>query len=211
MAPLINDFDVTTDDLDYYSSEPKAAPLHAEATAQSPSAEPQQTQQRRHVSFDETVIVRIVINRDEFTTEETKASWYDRQDLRQMRDGAKADARLVESGVLVEGDDCSIRGVESRTANGIRAKRQSRMNAYAAVFFEMDSQECMNVYDEDAIADAYFSCSEPCLMTAHMIGVRDAEIAKAIQGEKPEQLFGASLLLDFSTPESNRLIYSLAA
>ncbi|KAL3911046.1 MAG: hypothetical protein SGILL_007439, partial [Bacillariaceae sp.] len=175
MAPLINDFDYIIDDLDYFPA-PAKAPLHSEATAQSP--EQQQSQQRRNVSFTETVIVHRVINREDFSVEETTASWYDRQDLRQMKDSAKAEARLVESGVLAESEDCSIRGLESKTSNGIRAKRQSRMNAYAAVFFEIDSQEDMCIRDEDAIADAYFTYSESSLVTAQMIGVRDAEIAK---------------------------------
>ena len=207
MAPLINDFDYIIDDLDYFAATAKA-PLHTEATAQSPE---HQQPQRRSVSFSETVTIQRVINREDFSEEETKASWYDRQDLRSMKDSAKAEARLVESGVLVESDDCSIRGLESKTANGIRAKRQSRMNAYAAVFFEIDSQEDMCIHDVDAIADVYFGYSEPSLVTAQMIGVRDAEIAKAIQGQKQEQLFGASLLLDLSTTESKRPIYSLAA
>lgn len=207
MAPLINDFDDIVDDLDYFPATAKT-PLHSEVTAQTSEQTPQR---RRRVSFTETVIIRRVIKREDMSAEETKASWYDRQDLRQMKDSAKAEARLVESGVLAKGDDCSIRGLESKTASGIRAKRQSRMNAYASVFFEIDSQEDMGIHDEDAIADAYFAYSEPCLVTAQMIGLRDAEIAKAIQGQKQEQLFGASLLLDLSTSKSKSPIYSVAA
>ncbi|KAL3924130.1 MAG: hypothetical protein SGILL_001239 [Bacillariaceae sp.] len=223
MAPLINDFDFTIiDDLDFCVSsqqqqqQHKTSALHSAAhdTAPSSAAQRPPRSQRRNISFSETVVVHRIINREDFSAAETRASWYDRNDLRRMKDATKSEARLVESGVLTEGEDCSIRGLESKTANGLRAKRQSRMNAYAAVFFEIDNQDDMGMTDADAIADAYFAYSEPSLVTAQMIGVRDAEIAKGLQSQKPQQLFGGatSLSLLLSTHESTLTpIYSLAA
>lgn len=209
MAPLINDTDnylaLDVDDYDFYSEvvskENTSAPLH-----ETPS-----TSQKR-ITFSANVTSHEVMSRDEYTVEEMKATWYDRPALRQMKECARSDARLVESGVLVEGDDVSFRGLEAKTSHGLRRKRQNRMNAYAAVFFEIDTQQDIGMSDDNAIADAYFAYSEQCLVAAHMIAVRDAEEAKhAMHSMKAEARFGASLLFSLATTASNSMMISSAA
>lgn len=208
MAPLINENDymfVDISDFDFYSTadvntkESTSASLHVAST-------------ERRVSFATHVTSRDVMNRDGYTAEEMTATWYDRSLLRQMKECAKSEARLVESGVLVEGGDVSIRGLEAKTSKGVRRRRQSRMNAYAAVFLEIDTQQNMGMSDDDAIADAYYTYSEPCLVAAHMIAVRDAEDAKAaLQSMKMETQFGASLLWNHLATPASDLLFSHAA
>ncbi|KAG7354439.1 hypothetical protein IV203_003795 [Nitzschia inconspicua] len=197
MAPLIDETDylVDVDDYDFFSEidskDNSSAPLHVT------SIQPK----HRRVSFSTNVTSHYVMSRDEYTAEEMKATWHDHPALRQMKNCARSDARLFESGVLAEGDDVSFRGLEARTTIGLRQKRQNRMNAYAAVFFEIDTQHDMGMTDDDAIADAYFNYSEPCLMAAQMIAVRDAEEAKnAMHSMKTDARFGASLLLNLAMP-----------
>jgi hypothetical protein len=189
MAPLINDNDymvVDIDGTDLFSSDiikQQSAPLHV--TPQT-SSKP-----RRQVSFFGTVTCHTVMNREGYTAEETKATWYDRSSLRQIKESARSEARLVESGVLAESDDISIRGLEGKTTYGVRQKRANRMNAYAAVFLEIDTQLDFGYVDEEAIADVYFSYSEPCLVAAQMLAVRDAEEAKnTMQSMELAHLFG---------------------
>jgi hypothetical protein len=210
MAPLISETDYLVTDIGDYnffseavvSKQTSTAPLHS-ASAKS---------RRRRVAFATDVIEHGMMSRVEYTAEEMKATWYDRSSLRQMKDCARSEARLVESGVLVEGDDVSIRGLEAKTSNGLRRKRQNRMNAYAAVFFEIDTQQDMGMADDDAVADAYFTFSEPCLVAAHMIALRDAEDAKiAMQSMKSGMKFGANLLFKLATPASDSMLISSAA
>ena len=97
-----------------------------------------------------------------------------------MREAVRSEAKLAESGLYVEGDDTTLRGLESATKEGRRGKRRRRINAYEAVFVEIDLQEEYGIWDEDAIADAYFECSELCQFTAEMIAKQDEVDAKTI-------------------------------
>jgi len=210
MAPLVNEdvaFVVDIDDIDFLSSEFKAetsgsGPLHTKDAKAS----------RRSVSFHETVVIHEVMNREGYTYHEVVACWYDRSDLRQMKDNARSEARLVQSGILVEGDDISIRGLESKTSEGARRKRQYRMNAYAAVFFEIETQNELGIVDEDAIADVYFNYSEHCQISAQMMAIRDADDVSAMDADaKNMDYFGANMLFNLSAAENIMVSNSAAA
>jgi hypothetical protein len=208
MAPLINETGYLAVDLDGYDFFSTSDFLNNTEKNPAPSRHVSTT---RRVSFSSDDTSHSVMCRKEYTIEERKATWYDRCSLRQMKDSAKYEARLAESGVLVECGDVSFRGLEAKMSEGLRRKRQSRMNAYAAVFFEIDSQQDVGMSDEFAVAVAYRTQSEPCLAAAHMIAVRDAEEAKiALQSMKRETKFGASLLWNLATHASDALLSSIA-
>jgi hypothetical protein len=158
---------------------------------------------QRFVSFD-AVDFREVLNRDAFTPEEIESCWYDRVDLRQMREDARSEARMMDSGLLEESDDVCLRGLECRTKEGARAKRQNRANVNAAIFFELDSQEDNGIYDDEAIADVYYNYSEHCQVSAQMIGARDAREAQLALAGMKSDFVGSSLryaAIKLSTPE----------
>ena len=217
MAPLHNDdvyvMDLDDEDLTYPSSTEfktssnLAPPLHEIVEANTSNT----VLIKRNVSFVPTLTTHVVMNRDEYTPEEMQMSWFGRNELRQMKEAAKSEAKLVQSGILIESDDVSVRGLENKTADGARRRRQNRLHAYAAVFFEMENQHDMGYVDEDAIADVYCNYSEHCYASAQMIAMRDAEDAKlSLQSMKLTESFGATLLLDLSTSESGQMISSAA-
>jgi hypothetical protein len=138
---------------------------------------------RKSVSFGAMAATHEVISRYDYSPEELEASFFDIEDMRRMKDTARSEAKLLDSSGLQEGP--SARGIEHRTRQGMKQKRQNRMNAYAAVFFEIDSQFEEDYFDEEAVADAYFEYSESCAMHAHKLGVRDALDACAIYEETP--------------------------
>merc|ERR1712224_134311 len=131
------------------------------------------TTHTKYVSFVEVTQTYEVINRNEFTQNERKAYWYNGEDMRRMKINARSEAKLLESGFLFESDDDSIRGLECRTKHGIRLKKKNRREAYDAVFCEIEYQENENHFDDQAIADIYFSCSNPCQMSAQEIAKQD--------------------------------------
>ncbi len=63
---------------------------------------------------------------------------------------------------------------------GARRKRQNRIDARAAVFFEQEMQEEDGYFDADAIADAYFERTERCQAEAQMLALRDEKEAMEI-------------------------------
>uniref|UniRef100_A0A7S4A8Y0 Uncharacterized protein n=1 Tax=Pseudo-nitzschia australis TaxID=44445 RepID=A0A7S4A8Y0_9STRA len=193
MAPLTKEFCLSLTSFDDEIDQPKTiiAPL-SECRIAAP----------RQVSFGADVYVYEVLNRGDYTPEEIEESWFNRNDMRRMKQGTRAEAKLVESGLLVQGKEVSIRGLESRTRDGIRRKRRNRMNAYGAVFFEIDCQDEERFVDEKLIADAYFVYSENCAMEAQMIGKRDEHDAMQIFQNKTNDFFGKKFcqsIVDLST------------
>jgi hypothetical protein len=107
----------------------------------------------------------------EYTPDEVKASWLNIDDMRRIKDESRSEAKLLDAGLLLAEKS---RGLEHRTRDGHKRKRRNRMRAYAAVFCEIEFQREEEILDEDAIADAYCACSEPCAIAAQQIGERDA-------------------------------------
>lgn len=182
MAPLLQDSDLlsmsTHDNNELFDEKNAFPPLHEGPITAVP---------RRHgVSFDTFETVYDVMGLDEYTPDELGASWFDHDDMIRMKDTARSDAKLLDSGLLVLGDkgadvlqsssskEISFRGLEYRTRKGVMRKRQSRINAWDAVFCEIDFQKQNDFLDEDAIADVYFLCSEASAVTARVTAKRDA-------------------------------------
>ena len=89
------------------------------------------------------VNVQHVMSLRDYTPKELEASWFDRDTLRSIRETARFETRLFDSGILFEdrthnGYKSTVRGL--RTRAGILRKRAYRWNALAAVFSEMDAQ-----------------------------------------------------------------------
>merc|ERR1712151_1472870 len=201
MAPVIQDYDLSLSSHDDVVDQAKAinTPLH-DTVISSP----------RSVSFGAMVSTYEVLSRNDYTYEEIEQSWFGRDDMRRMKESARSEAKLMESGLLVQSKDTSIRGLESRTRDGMRRKRQSRINAYAAVFLEIDCQDDEGYVDEELIADAYFVHSERCAMTAQMLGERDEKEAMEILQNQNAEFFGRSFC-ETITDLSMRSVASSAA
>mmetsp|Transcript_42036 Transcript_42036/g.42909 ORF Transcript_42036/g.42909 Transcript_42036/m.42909 type:complete len:181 (+) Transcript_42036:16-558(+) len=130
------------------------------------------------VSFDDVVSPTVydVDSLSDFTAQEIRDAWYDGHDLRCMKREARSDARqLMESGNNDNDNDIiCFRGLESRTRQGMKQKRQNRTNATTAVFVEINFQKEVGFIDEDAIARAYYVYSNACLVLAQLIAKQDA-------------------------------------
>merc|ERR1712194_453545 len=175
MAPLHGDefffSDQVGESIDHYDNQKRMfAPLHTVITATDARS------CRRSVSFDDNVVSTTydVESLADFTVQEIKDAWYDGHDLRRMKREVRTDARLfMESGDDLDHDIVCFRGLESRTRQGMKQKKQNRINTYTAVFLEIDFQEEVGFIDEDAIARACSIYSHACLVSAQMIAKQD--------------------------------------
>jgi hypothetical protein len=211
MAPLIHDDDmfVSNNDDHHHFHYQRNKALHCGQSQQEPDPTNSSAKRRRRVTFanDDSIISEYeVLPRLEYTVQETRSTWYDRYELRSFKDAARSEGKLVERGILYESIDVTIRGLESKTADGTRRKRTNRMNAYSAVFLEIETQQDLGFVDDDAIADVYYNCSEQCQFSAQMVGLRDAEDAKkcyscAVEAkfENNDDHFGANMLTMISS------------
>mmetsp|Transcript_2860 Transcript_2860/g.4553 ORF Transcript_2860/g.4553 Transcript_2860/m.4553 type:complete len:207 (+) Transcript_2860:368-988(+) len=172
MAPLIDDTPVSYD-INMIQSTADSANDQIMIDATKTLSVP-----HRHVSFCESITESEVLNRHDYTDQELRATWYSRTELRRIKEQVRDEAKLLEAGILTESVDVSTRGLESKTREGLRRKRENRMNANSAIFFELEGQEENGVVDDEAIADVYYAYSEHCQVTAHMLGMRDSILAK---------------------------------
>merc|ERR1719491_2923553 len=106
-----------------------------------------------------------VIGLDDYTPEELNACWYNAGDMQRMRTSTRSDAKMIDCGLLiVDNRTTSLRGLESRTREGMLRKKVRKLEAYAAVFSEIEFQQEEEFFDDELIADAYFTYSEPCAL-----------------------------------------------
>ena len=137
----------------------------------------EQAPKRKNVSFASVVNTNSIIHINDFSPEEIKMTWYNREELRVI----KAEAKIVANSLDKENTCLCLRGLEARTSAGARRKRQNRVEARGAVFFEQEMQDEDGYSDPDAIADAYFYSSERCQAEAQMLALRDQEEAMEVQ------------------------------
>ena len=194
MSPLIDDSE--TSNSSWWNREyvPKTSSQH-ETTTVGGGAE-------RRVSFVPLVKVFHVLSHVDYTDEELRSSWFDTDEMEQMKRNARTEADLVDSGILQRDTDfVAVRGIECRTREGIRRKKKHRKNAYAAVFFELECQIEDGVFDDDMLREAYEMYSETCAFLAHTVGKQDEAEALKINGVRK---------VDFPGPNFRKPIIAIA-
>ena len=184
MAPLIQAPDVSASSHDeLFDLKTIIAPLN----------EIENTDAPRSVSFFPMSVTYDIMSKDDYSSDEFKASWFDIDDMRRMKQDARSTAKLYGSGNLVLGEDFSIRGLEHRTREGMKRKRQARLNNYAAVFFELDKQRKNDVYTQELVAHASSFYSQHSARLAQSLGKQDAAEAIVIHRQcKNGDSFGAN-------------------
>merc|ERR1711935_714166 len=102
------------------------------------------------------------------------SSWWSDKDMCLMKDRSKCESYLLEWGHFNhDRENVTSRGLEGRTRNGTRQRWQNRMDAWEAVFDEINWQEEEDFFDDVAIAEAYFPISEACAHEARLIAECD--------------------------------------
>jgi hypothetical protein len=185
MAPRIQDYDVmflasTSCVFHDYSDYPHGmviSPLHQRLQAKKIAIV---SSHRQRVSFAAVNVTHEVLHRKDYTSEEVEATWYDRKEMRYIKQKAKDEAKFWDLGAPANHEEMTICGLEGRTYDGALKKTKHRRDAYASVFSEIAFQKEVDYYDEDMIADAYFLYSEPCAVAAQIMGQRDEMVARRI-------------------------------
>ena len=145
--------------------------------------EPSKRQKRRPgvVSFvPSDDVIYDVLHVHDYTPEEKEACWYNKYDMRFFKKDAKAGATLLMMGGLTDGDteEYCKRGLEWRTPEGSRKRRQTRLASIVAVLNEQDDLVQQyghsNEYD---ISQAYHSYTIQSRLEACARGVMDARDA----------------------------------
>jgi hypothetical protein len=136
------------------------------------------------VAFSACVEINFVLHRNDVSEEEHKHAWYNKDEIRSIKNGVRESvATFTNAPNTPDDDDYCARGIENRTREGARRKLQNKVDARAAVFFEQEMQQEDGLFDPEEMADCYYKYSEHCHASAHMVALRDERAAMAIYGK----------------------------
>lgn len=160
----------------------------------------------KRVSFSPTTVAFSVLHIMDYSVEEKQATWYNGDDIRFFKNEGKASAALMAHGVIENAELC-YRGLEARSRDGALRKRRNKIDARGAVFIEQAFQQDDRVFDQEAIADVYYDCTQHCQVAANMMALRDERDVLAIAIVVEDLTFKASPVLGYSF---NRVVLNVA-
>jgi len=134
---------------------------------------------RKCVKFaDDKNLIYNVEHIKDFTKSLVAAIWYDADDYADIKKEYHSTVFDIESGIPLDSDTDTSRGLENRTKQGAWARYENKRDAYNAVLDEQDRQWKRNLDSLEAIASAYRKISAICAKAASDRGLQDARDAK---------------------------------
>lgn len=129
--------------------------------------------ERIKIRFNNRVQFKNIRHVSEFSEEEIKNGWYDKDDFNRMSEEVSEIAKLIEKGI---GHALCIRGLEHIVEEDLANYRAEKMiNSIDAVLDEQEEQWDDGVEDSKLIAEIYAEYTKPLEKEAHLIGLKDAE------------------------------------
>jgi len=127
----------------------------------------------RKVRFDESLdVTEPTLLLEEYSSEEIVATWYDEDEVKELRIRIRAMVEKIENGLPLDAEDC-IRGLEMRTREE-QKKRYYEVNAAVyAVLDEQESQDFSGTQDQEEIARIYSMYTKESQEAARERGVTD--------------------------------------
>jgi hypothetical protein len=132
---------------------------------------------RRKIRFHERVQFKTIPHVSEFSDDEIKHGWYDKDDFNRMSENVSDIAKLIADGeTTLDGEELCTRGLEHIVEEELADYRAEKMiNSIDAVLDEQEEQWDEGKEEPRLIAELYAEYAKPLLQEAHMIGLKDAE------------------------------------
>lgn len=133
--------------------------------------------QRLRIRFHERVQFKTIRHVSEFTDDEIRNGWYDKDDFNRMSENVSDIAQLISDGkTTLDGEALCTRGLEHIVEEELADYRAEKMiNSIDAVLDEQEEQWDEGKEEPGLIAELYAEYAKPLLREAHLIGLRDAE------------------------------------
>jgi len=132
---------------------------------------------RRKIRFHERVQFKTIRHVSEFSDDEIRHGWYDKDDFNRMSENVSDIAKLITDGeTTLDGEELCTRGLEHIVEEELADYRAEKMiNSIDAVLDEQEVQWDEGKEEPGLIAELYAEYAKPLLREAHMIGLKDAE------------------------------------
>lgn len=132
---------------------------------------------QRKIQFTNRVQFKKIRHVSEFSEDEIKNGWYNKDDFDRMSDDVSEISKLLEKGVKRrDGEDLCIRGLEHIVEKDLANYRAKKMiNSIDAVLDEQEEQWDKGEDEPELIAEIYAKYAKTLAKEAYAIGLRDAE------------------------------------
>jgi hypothetical protein len=128
----------------------------------------------KHVTFSEQVAIRQTIHLNQFSFDERKRTWYNKQELKEIKSQSKKTAASMQVGKLkIDTDFDCVRGLEFRVEKNAVQRRKRISHALIAVLSEQQDQMMLGIHDPVTISVVYRYISRISAAKAHEVGLRD--------------------------------------
>jgi hypothetical protein len=112
--------------------------------------------EKRQVTFFEKVAIRETIHLNEYTAGERRRSWYNKQELKEIKYQLKKTAVSMQAGQLkIDTDFDCTRGLEFRVGKKAIQRRKRILHAVMTVLSEQEDQRMLGILDPVTISLAY--------------------------------------------------------
>lgn len=136
----------------------------------------------KRVSFNESVRVYPHLHYNNFTENELAESWYDDQEMDAIKVECLQTIQLAVNDRLDDNNNFwCFRGLEYRTTEGARKRRENKIFAWNAVMNEQETQQMVGEFNDGAIAEVYADASAASQEAAYVLAFSDA---KAVQQDR---------------------------
>jgi hypothetical protein len=134
------------------------------------------TEIEKCVSFDDHAVVRYTIARIDYSSEETKATWFTGKEYNEIAKQCCKQILIMDKGEVLEGKKYCARGLEAHTKIKRIVKFKNRAESINNVLREQENQLNEGAIDDEAIACVYHQTTSSCQMWANVVGLRDRRI-----------------------------------
>jgi hypothetical protein len=132
----------------------------------------------RTVRFAATPRGHFTLSRDDYSSEELRASWYQHEEYARITKECCKQVRKMEEGEILKDKKYCSRGLEPHTRLCSITKSANRKLAFSAVLDEQEEQRQLGVVDDEAIGQLYNQVSSSCQLWATALGLRDQRQAE---------------------------------
>ena len=139
--------------------------------------------EKKRVSIDKRVHVRLTISRHDMSPEDCNATWYSQEEYSEITESCVKQINKLNRGELLKGKKYCARGLEAHTNTRSLAKSMNRSSAYQAVLDEQDRQMKDGVLQEEALARVYHAASSSSQLWANVVGLEDQREADNIYND----------------------------
>lgn len=135
------------------------------------------------ITFNVRVAVKETIHRDDYTAEELFYTWYRKNDFSKMKQNFAYTVQLLAANRYQgDTDEMTSRGLEYRFREGATKRKANKLNALYAVLDEQERQWQEGYENDVELSHVYIQNNVHCRTAAHIMGQKDEEMCKEING-----------------------------